>query len=170
MHLQLAKHSGARVFVSDLIPERLKKAGELEADGLIQASREDPVQRVKELTNDHGADVVIAAVGAPRALRQALDMVGNCGTVNFFAGTYPPTTLEIDPNQIHYKLIRLTGSHDYTPFHFRTALSFIEMGTVKVTPLISHELSLEQVKEGFDVVAGRKGLKVIIRMDLTGRG
>jgi L-iditol 2-dehydrogenase len=164
LHLQLAKHAGARVWVSDLLPERLTKAEELGADASIDASRVDPVQRVKDLTGGYGADVVICAVGAPSALRQALDMVGICGTVNFFAGTYPPTTLEIDPNLIHYKQIRLTGSHDYTPSHFRTALRFIEIETVKVAPLISHELPLEQVKAGFDIVARRRGLKVVIKM------
>jgi L-iditol 2-dehydrogenase len=167
VHLQLARHSGARVYMSDLIPERLEKAKELGADGLIHASKEDPVRRGKELTGGRGADVVIVAVGAPQALRQALELVGICGTVNFFAGTYPPTTLEIDPNLIHYKQIRLTGSRDYTPFHFETALHLIEAGTVQVAPLISHELPLAQVKEGFDMVAGRKGLKVMITMDTS---
>jgi L-iditol 2-dehydrogenase len=164
LHVQLAKHAGARVYASDLIAARLEKAREVGADGTIDASREDPVTRVKELTGGRGADVVIAAVGAPRALQQALDMVGNCGTVNFFAGTYPPTTLEIDPNLIHYKQIRLTGSHDYTPRQFEVGLRFIEIGTVRVAPLISHDLPLAQAGEGFDVVAGREGLKVIVAM------
>jgi L-iditol 2-dehydrogenase len=165
IHLQLARHSGARVFVSDLISERLHKAEELGADALIHAAEEDAVERVKELTGGYGADVVIVAVGAPRALKQALDMAGACGTINYFAGTYPPTTLEIDPNLIHYRQIRLTGSHDFTPFHFRTALRFIETGTVQVAPLTSHELPLEQVKQGFDIVADLQGLKVVIRID-----
>ena len=165
IHLQLAKHSGGRVLVSDLIPERLEKAAKLGADGLIDASQGDPVERVKELTGGYGANVVIAAVGAPPALRQALDMAAQYGTVNFFAGTYPPATLEIDPNVIHYRQIRLTGSHDFTPYHFRTALQFIEIGTVKVAPLMSHVLPLEQVKGGFDTVAGRRGLKVMITME-----
>ena len=164
LHVQLAKHAGARVYASDLIPTRLQKAIELGADGTIDASAEDPVARVQELTGGYGADVVIAAVGAPPALRQALEMVGNCGTVNYFAGTYPPATLEIDPNLIHYKQIRLTGSHDYTPRHFEIALRFIEMGTVRVVPLISHELPLARTKEGFEVVAGRSGLKVVVTM------
>ena len=165
LHLQLARHSGARVTVSDLLPERLQEAVELGADSTIDAGREDPVRRVQELTDGRGADVVIVAVGAPRALEQALQMAGLGGTVNFFAGTYPPATLALDPNLIHYKQIRLTGSHDYTPYHFRTALRFVEMGTVRVAPLISHALPLAQVKEGFDVVAGREGLKVMITMD-----
>jgi L-iditol 2-dehydrogenase len=167
MHLQLAKHSGARVYVSDLLPERLEKAEALGADGLIQASREDAVERGKELTDGRGADAVIVAVGAPRALEQALEVVGIRGTVNFFAGTWPSTTVNVDPNLIHYKQIRLTGSRDYVPLHFETALRFITMGTVRVAPLISHVFPLAQVKEGFDMVAARKGLKVIITMDAS---
>jgi L-iditol 2-dehydrogenase len=163
-HLQLAKRSGARVMVSDLIAERLEKARELGADHTIQASRGDPVEQVKALTGGRGADVVIVAVGAPLALRQALDMAGLCSTVNFFAGTYPPMTLDLDPNLIHYKQIRLTGSHDFTPHHFETALRFIEIGAVQVTPMISHQPTLAQVKEGFDVVAARQGLKVVVTM------
>jgi L-iditol 2-dehydrogenase len=164
-HLQLAKHSGARVIVSDLLPERLAVARELGADRTILASQEDPVEAVKRLTGGRGADGVIVAVGAPPALRQALDMAGLCSTVNFFAGTYPPTTLDLDPNLIHYKQIRLTGSHDFTPHHFQTALRFIEMGTVRVADVISHQLPLARVKEGFDVVAGQQGLKVVIGME-----
>ncbi len=164
MHVQLAKASGARTLVSELIAERLEKAEELGANKLILASQEDPVERVKALTGGRGAEVIIVAVGVPAALRQALEMVGLCGTVNFFAGTYPPTTLDLDPNLIHYKQIRLTGSHDFTPPHFETALRFIEMGTVRVAPLISHQLPLARVQEGFDVVANRQGLKVVITM------
>ena len=162
MHLQLARYAGARVYVSDLIPERLEKAEALGADGAIYAAENDPVERGKALTDGRGADVVIVAVGAPLALRQALELVGICGTVNFFAGTYPPTTVEVDPNLIHYKQIRLTGSRDFTPFHFDTALRFIASGTVQVAPLISHDLPLAQVKEGFEVVAARQGLKVVV--------
>ncbi|MFN2131209.1 MAG: alcohol dehydrogenase catalytic domain-containing protein [Anaerolineae bacterium] len=164
LHLQLAVHAGARVWVSELLPERLAVAEALGADAVIDASSTDPVRWVQEHTGGRGADVVIVAVGAPRALQQALDMAGNCSTVNYFAGTYPPTTLAIDPNLLHYKQIRLTGSHDYTPHHFTTALRFLEIGTVQVAPLISHQLPLAQVKEGFDIVAGREGLKVVITM------
>jgi L-iditol 2-dehydrogenase len=164
-HLQLAKHSGARATVSDLLPERLAVAEELGADHILLASAQDPVDEVKRLTEGRGADVVIVAVGAPAALRQALELAGLCSTVNFFAGTYPPTTLDLDPNLIHYKQIHLTGSHDFTPHHFETALRFIEIGTVRVADVISHRLPLARVKDGFDVVAGQQGLKVVILME-----
>jgi threonine dehydrogenase-like Zn-dependent dehydrogenase len=91
-------------------------------------------------------------------------MAAQYATVNFFAGTYPPATLEIDPNLIHYRQIRLTGSHDFTPYHFESALRLIEIGTVQVTPMVSHQLPLAEVKDGFDIVAERHGLKVVITM------
>jgi L-iditol 2-dehydrogenase len=165
LHLQIAKATGARVMVSDLVQERLNKAAELGADALINAAEGDPVQAVKDLTAGRGADVVIVAVGAPRALQQALDMAGICARVNYFAGTYPPTTIPLDPNLVHYKQIRLTGSHDYSPLDFENALRFIELGTVQVEPLISHDLPLAETKGGFDIVAGQQGLKVMVHMD-----
>ncbi len=164
MHVQLAKISGARVIVSDLVGARLEKAREVGADALINAGQVDPVQRVKDLTDGRGADVIIVAVGAPKAQQQALEMAGLCATINYFAGTYPPATIPLDPNLIHYKQIRLTGTHDFSPLDFRNALRFIELGMVKVAPLVSHALPLDQVKEGFDIVAAQKGLKVMITM------
>ena len=166
MHLQLARHSGARVIVSDMIGERLARARELGADAVVDASVCDAVEQVMRLTGGRGADAVIVAVGSRRAQEQALAMAGLGGTVNLFAGTHPPVTHEIDANRIHYRQLHLTGSYNYTPLHFETALRFIETRTVKVAPLISHELPLERVKEGFDIVAGQKGYKVIIRTNV----
>ncbi|MCU0522859.1 MAG: alcohol dehydrogenase catalytic domain-containing protein [Anaerolineae bacterium] len=164
MHLQLARLSGARVIVSDVIPERLQKAEALGAHAVIDAGLRDPVQVVQELTAGRGADVVIVAVGVPKAEQQALDMAGVGATINFFAGTYPPTSIPLDPNRIHYRQISLTGSHDYGPIDFRDALRFIELRAVDVDALVSHDLPLERTKEGFDIVAERKGLKVSIHM------
>ena len=163
LHLQLAKIAGARLIVSDLLPERLEKARELGADALVNAAQGDPGERVKELTAGRGADVVIVAVGTPKAALQALEMAGLGATVNLFAGTYPPATIPLDPNLIHYRQIHLTGSHDYSPLDFQNALRLIELGLIRVTPLLSHEFPLAQVKAAFDIVAGRKGLKVCIR-------
>lgn len=165
IHLQLAKHQGARVISSELIAERLTVAQELGADELVDAGEVDPVERVKELTEGRGANVVIVAVGARRAAEQALEMAGIGASVNFFAGTYPAVEIPFDPNLVHYKQLALTGSHDFTPDHFRSALRFIEIGTVRVSPLISDELALDETKRGFDTVAGRQGLKVIINIE-----
>lgn len=165
MHIQLAKHLGARIIACDLIPERLEKAKELGADDTVNPTEGDAIEKVKGLTEGRGANTVLVAVGSPKAMEMALQMAGICATVNFFAGMYPPEKIELDPNLIHYKQIYLTGSHDFTPHNFTTALKMLEHGIIKVEPIISHVLPLEDIKEGLDTVAGQKGFKVVVKME-----
>jgi L-iditol 2-dehydrogenase len=162
LHTQLALRRGARVIVSDPIAARLETARELGAHDTIDASSGDPVERVKELTDGRGADCVIAAVGAPEPIRQALQMGAINGRVQLFAGTYPPAELPFDPNLVHYRQLVVTGSHDFTPHHFTTALKLIQHGIVRVAPLISHRFGLDDVREAFETTANRLGLKSMV--------
>lgn len=165
LHLQIALRRGGRVIISDPIAARLEKARELGAHDLIDASATDPVARVKELTNGRGADAVIVAVGGAVPIGQGVAMAAINGWVNAFAGTYPAAEMQLDPNIIHYRQIRFTGSHDFTPHHFTTALKLIEHGIVRVTPLISHRFALDDVREAFETTANRRGLKSMVHME-----
>ncbi|HEX2186514.1 MAG TPA: zinc-binding dehydrogenase, partial [Chloroflexota bacterium] len=162
MHLQLARNRGARVIVSDPIAARLEVARKLGAHDVIDASSTDAVARVKELTEGRGADAVIVAVGAGEPVRQGLEMAAINGRVNFFAGTYPPVELPFDPNLVHYRQLLVTGSHDFTPHHFSTALKLIQYRIVNVETLISHRFTLDAVRDAFEVAASRGGLKAMV--------
>jgi L-iditol 2-dehydrogenase len=165
LHVQLAKHHGARVIVSDPIESRLEVAKEIGADDTINPTKVDVVKRVMEMTEGRGANSVIVAVGTPEAAKLGIDIAGIYGTVNFFAGTYPPGEIALDPNVVHYKQLILTGSHDFTPHDFTTALKLIEYGIVKVKPIISHVIPLDDIASAFETVADRKGLKVVVKSD-----
>ena len=65
---------------------------------------------------------------------------------------------------IHYKQLNVTGSHDFTPHDFTSALKLIAHGTVNVKALISHRLPLDEIKPGFDTVAEQSGIKVMIEV------
>jgi len=162
LHVQLARLHGARVIATDLIPERLEVAKEVGAHEVVSAGGGDVIEQVRELTGGRGADAVIVATGARAAMEQGLQMAALHGNVNLFAGSYPPPQLPLDPNLIHYKELTLTGSHHFTPFTFQRALKLLQYGLIQVKPLISHRLRLEQTAEGFDIVAGQKGLKVVV--------
>ncbi|HEY3079457.1 MAG TPA: zinc-binding dehydrogenase [Chloroflexota bacterium] len=162
LHMQVARHRGGRLIVSDPLAARLEMAKQLGAHDVIDASSTDPVERVKELTEGRGADCVIVAVGAAEPIRQAMQMGAINGRVNLFAGTYPPVELPTDPNLIHYRQLIVTGSHDFIPHHFTTALKLIQYRIVRVEPLISHRFGLEDVKEAFETTANRLGLKAMV--------
>ncbi len=165
LHVQLAKHQGARVIVSDPIDSRLEIAKELGADDIINPNRENVVKKVMDITEGRGANAVIVAVGTPETAKLGIEIAGICGYVNFFAGTYPPGEISLDPNLVHYKQLVLTGSHDFTPNDFTMALKLIEFGIIKVKPIISHVIKLDDIATAFETVADRKGLKVVVKMD-----
>ena len=63
--IQVAKNVvGARVIATTSSEEKARKARELGADEVIDYTREDIAQRVKELTDGSGVDVVLDHVGA----------------------------------------------------------------------------------------------------------
>jgi len=163
LHAQLARLLGGRVIVSEPTAARREMARQLGAHETLDPSTEDLRERVHALTDGRGAQTVIVAVGAPQAISQALQVVATCGTVNLFAGVYPAAEIALDPNWIHYKQLIVTGSHDFTPHNFRTALRLIRHGMVRVAPLISHVMPLELISAAFDLVAERKGAKVVVR-------
>ena len=165
LHLQAARAKGAQVIACDLLPERLEIARKIGAAHVVDPGQGDPAQAVLDLTGGKGANAVIVAVGSAQAIAPAIRMAAVKATVNLFAGTYPPTTIEVDPNFIHYRELSLCGSWDYKPAHFAAALELLGSGAVAAEPLTSHLLPLEQIRDGYEAVASRTGLKVVIRMD-----
>ena len=63
--IQIAKKAGARVITTASSDEKLDKARALGADEGINYSREDFGQRVRELTEGQGVDVVLEHIGSP---------------------------------------------------------------------------------------------------------
>jgi S-(hydroxymethyl)mycothiol dehydrogenase len=77
-----ARIAGARTIIGvDLDPRKLEHARHLGATHTVDASREDVVERVRELTDGFGADVVIEAVGRPETYEQAFYARDLAGTV-----------------------------------------------------------------------------------------
>jgi L-iditol 2-dehydrogenase len=164
MHLQLARLHGGRVIVCDPIHARLETARALGADAVACPGQEDAVARVREWSGGRGADAVVVAVGAPPAIELGIEIAGINATVNLFAGTYPPATIPLDPNVIHYRQLEVVGSHDFTPHDFTSAVSLLARGAVQVEPLISHVFPLERTEEAFAMVTERQGLKQMIEI------
>lgn len=164
MHMQIARRYGAKVIVTDLITERLDMAQKLGADVVCNNSEGQLQQVVNQVTNGRGADAAVVAVGVAPLVVQTAECLGEGGRLNIFAGIYPHTTLDIDPNLIHYKELVLTGSADSTPQDMHDALQFIETGQLKVEELISHLLPLEALQQGFELVKNQQGFKVMVEI------
>jgi S-(hydroxymethyl)mycothiol dehydrogenase len=77
-----ARLAGARTIIAiDRDPRKLEWAIGFGATHTVDASKEDAVERVRELTEGNGADVCIEAVGRPEVLQQAFYARDLAGTV-----------------------------------------------------------------------------------------
>ena len=93
--LQIASLSNpGQLIALDTKAYRLDLAGQLGADVTIDVTRENPVERVRALTDGDGCDVSIEASGSPAAIEPGLRMVRKLGTVVASASSTnpPPST------------------------------------------------------------------------------
>ncbi len=162
-HIMLARARGAdKVFVADVVEDRLKMAEAFEPDATIDASQGDLVQQVRQLTHGRGADVVITANPAPIAQVQAVEMARKGGRVLLFGGL-PKTDSKppIDMNTVHYNGLYLIGTTTLGPRHQFQALKLMTSGRYPFDRLITHRLPLAEFKEGAMLALEGKALKVV---------
>ncbi|MBS7624807.1 NAD(P)-dependent alcohol dehydrogenase [Candidatus Bathyarchaeota archaeon] len=162
--LQASKSHGAiETYAIDVIEYRLEYASRMGAEFAINASKEDPVRRVMELTNNKGVDVVIEASGSPKALQQALDVVKPGGRVVLVG--YPLTEVPIFIDIILMKELDIRGVHRYANV-FPTAIRLVSSGKVDVKSLVTHVFPLERILDGFNVHINKIGNPIKVQIEV----
>jgi len=157
LHLLTVKKMGAgKVVISDTVDERLQLANKLGADVTINAKKDDIIETTRKLTDGHGADVVIEAIGLPATWEQALKVVRKGGTVLEFGGCPPGTEIKVSTEQLHYGETTVLGAFHTTPIHFRKALNLIASGTMNVKSLITSRMELDDLKQAFEMLSTSK--------------
>ena len=143
--------SAGKIIAVDRVPYKLELAEQMGATHFVNAEREDPVERIREITGG-GADYAFEVVGYPALVRQALDSVRTTGTA-VVVGVMP-TGQEISVEGWHLLLDRaLIGA-----FHgsararvdFLWLLDLYDQGRLKLDELISRSRPLDEINEAFD--------------------
>jgi L-iditol 2-dehydrogenase len=159
----LARAGGARVVLAGKAGPRFDRAAGLGFTACVDVARvPDPVSAVRDAA---GGDVrcVIEATGRPEAWTQAMAVAGKGGTVVFFGGCAPGTTVPLDTRRVHYEELRLLGVFHHTPGLIRRAVALLADGTLDPTALVTHEMGLGDVPRALDLMSRGEALKVLIR-------
>ena len=164
LHAQLLRNQGTKTIIVGITKERLNLAKDLGFKYVIDAQTQDPVEAVKEITCDHGADIVILAVGSEKIMEQALYMSARKGHILYFAAILKDQ-IQLPLDIIHYKELKLIGSYDSTLANYRDALKLMSWGQVDVKSLITHSFCLTDIKSAFETACSRQGMKIIIKTD-----
>ncbi|MGK7378782.1 zinc-binding alcohol dehydrogenase family protein [Planococcus sp. 1R117A] len=147
--LKLAKIAGATVYMTDLSEERIAFAKESGADEVINAREESVKERILELTNGQGPNVVIDAVGMPATVELSIDLVSPAGYVVILGFDERPSAIPQLP--ITKKEITIVGSRLQTD-QFSKVVGLLNSGELKSDGLITHKFALGDIQEAFTFV------------------
>jgi len=163
IHTSLARVRGAdKVFIADIVDDRLKLAEAFEPDVTINAARTDLVEEVRRLTDGKGAEVIITATPAPIAVVQAVEMARKGGRILIFGGLPKDNSKPgVDMNTVHYNALHLIGTTTFAPRHQRIALHLMASGRIPADKLVTHRFPLCEFKQGATMALEGKTLKVV---------
>ena len=122
----------------------------------------DVVADLRALTDGRGPDVTIDATGRPEVWEHAIAAVGRGGSVVFFGGCAPGTSVQVDTRRAHYEELTLVGAFHHTPEHIRQAVEALESGAVVPDGLVTHRMRLDGVHTALDLMQKGEALKVLI--------
>jgi len=173
-HLGLAALVAARVNGAEKIAVtgtssdgiRLEAARRLGADLVIDAGVEDPIARVRELTDGQGVDVVIdAASGSTSTVVQAMEMVRRGGTV-VIGGLKDRKPVEgFISDWIPMRGIHIMAGADGD--HVQNAVDLLWAGQVPTRDLRGEVFALEQVGEALELLDRKTPGRDAIRVGLS---
>lgn len=144
--LQLSKLAGAaRVALLEPVESKRVVAEKLGADILIDPINENVEEELKK-AGMIWVNTVIECVGKTATIQQAIDIVGNKGTVMMFGLTKPDDTIAVKPFQIFQKEIELKSSF-INPYTQKRALDLIDSGRLDVSSMVYAVESLENLAD-----------------------
>jgi L-iditol 2-dehydrogenase len=153
----------ARVIVVGKAGFRLDRVSALKIAECVDATASpDLVSDLRAMTGGRGADVTIDATGRPEVWAQAMDAAGRGGTVVFFGGCAPGTTVALDTRRVHYEELTLVGAFHHTPETIRRAVELLDSGAVNPEGLLTHRMGLAGVRKALELMARGEALKVLI--------
>jgi len=156
LHVLLARRLPVeRVVGADLLEERLAAARAAGADEAV------PAAEVREAT-EGGADAVFVTPASLQAVRLGYECVAPGGRLVIFTPVPPEELWPLPLHDLFFREVEIVPTYSAGPEDTREALGAIA-GGLPVESLISHRLGLDQVAEGYRLVAAGRALKVVVR-------
>jgi Zn-dependent alcohol dehydrogenase len=165
--VQGARIAGAGEIVAvDLSPDRLKTAEALGATATVDAGIVDPVNAVRDLTGQRGADVAFEVIGLGPTIHQAVDMTRRGGQAVLVGLPRMDVVLTV-PAMLGVILQERTikgcwyGSSDIR----RDVPRLVELyrrGDLRLDELVSRRIDLSQVNDALDAMRAGDGSRSVI--------
>lgn len=146
--IMFAKIAGAKVIALDINEQRLQFCKDkLNAQYIINASKDDVLTRLREITNGDMPTVVIDATGSQKAINNALQYLAHGGT--FVLIGLQKEAISFSHPEFHKRETTLMSSRNATRQDFIHVISSIKNGLINPSILITHRVKFKEVKDAF---------------------
>lgn len=163
-HIQLAKLRGAHVIACEVDEARLEIAKKMGADIVINSREVNAVEKVKELTEGRGADIVFCTAALPQLANDSVQMAGKVGRVVMYSSFHPDKPIELNVNSVHSSEIDITGAVNANTRDFLAATRLLSRRMIDPSLLISEVVPLEKIEYAFERAIDPKTYRIVIKM------
>jgi L-iditol 2-dehydrogenase len=163
LHLQLLVARGVDRIVA-VTRSEWKKNLAMQLGAATVVSPEDAVTAVREMSDGLGADLVIECAGHEATLSQSIDVAAPGATVIAF-GTLTGGGAGLPYYQLYHKELTLRNPRAALPRDYARAVDLAATGSIKLTPLVTHRLPLEEAPKALGtLIDDPSTLKIVFEL------
>ncbi|MBQ0269517.1 L-threonine 3-dehydrogenase [Providencia huaxiensis] len=164
MAAAVCRHVGARhVVITDVNDYRLELAKKMGVSRAVNVSRENLKDVMNELGMKEGFDVALEVSGAPAAFQTMLDTMNHGGRIALLG--IPPSSMATDWSQVIFKGLFIKGIYGREMFETWYKMATLIQSGLDLSPIITHQFSIDEFQKGFDIMRSGQSGKVILNWD-----
>jgi len=137
-----AAFRGATVIGVDVDDAKLETARRAGATHAVNSTSGNLHAKLGELTNGHGPDVIIEAIGIPETYRAAVEEVAYAGRVVYIGWAKEPIAYET--RHFVHKELDILGSRNAQPEDFREVIRMLEAHRFPVEEAVTHMVPMSE--------------------------
>jgi threonine dehydrogenase-like Zn-dependent dehydrogenase len=156
---------GACTICIDVDDQKLELARQVGAHHTIHSLQQPLHDRLLEITDGRGPDVVIEAVGTPATFRAAVEEVAFTGRVVYIGYAKEPVSYQT--RLFVQKELDILGSRNAEPEDFRAVISLLEKHRFPVEQAVSLMVRLEEAPDALRLWSEKPSSfkKILVSMD-----
>ena len=158
----------SEVYVVDIMEKRLKKALELGADGVINGAEENVEQKIRQITDGRGVDLVIETAGTEITTRQAIS-IAKKGSNIVLVGYSKSGEMTLPMSLVLDKELTFKSVFRYRHI-YPMAIEAVAQGKVNLKGIVTDIFDLDDVQKAMDYSVNNKTdiVKAVIRVCKNG--
>jgi 2-desacetyl-2-hydroxyethyl bacteriochlorophyllide A dehydrogenase len=164
LHVQLAKGRGASPVIGISRSAFKRQLAQAHGADFTFENTEDAIRNIPGITNGRGVDLAIETTGQTQSFAEAVALTRVGGRMLLFGistaiqGVFPFYDL-------YFKEVSIFNARTAKSEDFSGAIDLVQRGVLQLSPLITHVVSLPDLKSGFRLMNGRLDdrLKVVVK-------